>query len=273
MMAETKKIRMIVTDLDGTLVNAAYEITEENRKAVQAAAKLGVPTVIATGRMHQSAMYYAKALGGDAPIISYNGAIVKTTGGELLASSYLEPQVVERVLGYAFACGWYVQSYVGDALYYVEQTEAAQIYESASKVFGEAIGRGGMLAKTKEVPKLLVAVPADKIDEVIRDLRNRFRNEADVMQSSSNYIEIVRPGVSKARAMLALAEKQGIRAGEIMALGDSGNDIEMIRAAGLGVAMENAIPAVKEAADEIVPHCEQNGFAEAVRKYVLEGKN
>ena len=53
MMAETKKIRMIVTDLDGTLVNAAYEITEENRKAVQAAAKIGVPTVIATGRMHR----------------------------------------------------------------------------------------------------------------------------------------------------------------------------------------------------------------------------
>ena len=268
-MDEKKKIRMIVTDLDGTLVNAAYEITEENKKAVQAAEKLGVPTVIATGRMHISAIQYAEALGVDAPIISYNGAIVKTAGGELLAASYLEPQVVERVLGYVFACGWYVQSYVGDALYYVEQTEAARIYESASKVYGEAIGRGGMLARTKEVPKLLVAVPAEKIDDVIRDLRNRFRNEADVMQSSPNYIEIVRPGVSKAHAMVALAEKRGIRATEIMALGDSGNDVEMLRAAGLGIAMGNAIPAVKEAADEIAPPCEENGFAEAVRRFVL----
>ncbi len=81
----------------------------------------------------------------------------------------------------------------------------------------------------------------------------------------------MRPSVSKARAMLALAEKRGIRAEEIMALGDSGNDVEMIRAAGLGVAMGNAIPAVKEAADEIAPPCEENGFAEAVRKFVLEG--
>ena len=270
-MGEQNKIRMIVTDLDGTLVNAAYEITEENKKAVQAAAKSGVPTVIATGRMHRSAIRFAESLGVDAPIISYNGAIVKTAGGELLASSYLEPQVVERVLGYVFAQGWYVQSYVGDALYYVEQTEAARIYESASKVYGEAIGRSGMLAKTNEVPKLLVVVPADKIDDAILDLRNRFRNEADVMQSSPTYIEIVRPGVSKARAMLALAEKRGIRADEIMALGDSGNDVEMIRAAGLGVAMGNAIPAAKEAADEIAPPCEENGFAEAVRKFVLEG--
>ena len=126
-----------------------------------------------------------------------------------------------------------------------------------------------MLARTKEVPKLLVAVPAEEIDDVIRDLRNRFRNEADVMQSSPNYIEIVRPGVSKAHAMVALAEKRGIHADEIMALGDSGNDVEMLRAAGLGIAMGNAIPAVKEAADEIAPPCEENGFAEAVRRFVL----
>ena len=270
MMGGKKKIRMIVTDLDGTLVNAAYEITEENKKAVQAAAKLGVPTVIATGRMHRSAVQYAEALGVDAPIISYNGAIVQTAGGELLASSYLEPQVVERVLGYVFARGWYVQSYVGDALYYVEKTEAARVNETASKVYGEAVGRGGMLSKTKAVPKLLVAVSEAEIAAVIQELRDKFRNEADVMQSSPTYIEIVRPSVSKARAMLSLAEKRGIRAEEIMALGDSGNDVEMIRAVGLGVAMGHAILAVKEAADEIAPPCEENGFAEAVRRFVLE---
>lgn len=270
MMGEKKRIRMIVTDLDGTLVDAAYRISEENKKAVQAAAALGVPTVIATGRMHVSALNYAKELDVDAPIISYNGAMVRTTGGELLASSCLEPQVVERVLGYVFAKGWYVQSYAGDKLYYVEQTEAARVYESASKVYGEAIGRGGMLARTKDVPKLLVVVPAEEIDDAIRDLRNRFRNEADAMQSNPTYIEVVRPGVSKARAMLNLAEQKGIRPDEIMALGDSGNDIEMIRAAGLGVAMGNALPAVKEAANEIAPRCEENGFAASVRKYVLE---
>ena len=269
-MGEKKTIRLIVTDLDGTLVNAAYAITEENKKAVRAAAEHGVPTVIATGRMHLSAAKYAEAVGVDAPIISYNGAIVKTAGGELLASSYLEPQVVERVLGYVFARGWYVQSYVGDALYYVERNEAARIYESASKVYGEAIGRGGMLARTKEVPKLLVAVPEADVEGVVKELRNKFRNEADVMQSSPNYIEIVRPGVSKARAMLALAEKRGVRAEEIMALGDSGNDIEMIRAAGLGVAMGNAIAAVKDAADEVTLPCEENGFAAAVRRFVLD---
>lgn len=266
-----KKIRMIVTDLDGTLVDAAYKISEENRNAVREAAKLGVPTVIATGRMHSSAVRYAEEIGVEGAVISYNGAIVRSTSGEVLAASYLEPQVVERVLGYAFARNWYVQSYVGDALYYVEKTEAARIYEAASKIYGEAVGRGGMLARTKEVPKLLVVVPAEEIADIIRELRNQFRNEADVMQSSPTYIEIVRPGVSKARAMLALAEKRGIVPGEIMALGDSGNDVEMLRAAGLGVAMGNAIPAVKEAADEVTLSCEQNGFAEAVRKHVLEG--
>ncbi len=270
-MSDKKRIRMIVTDLDGTLVNSAYEISEENKKAVRAAAELGVPTVIATGRMHGSAVRYAEAIGIEGIVISYNGAIVRGTNGELLTASYLEPQVVERVLGYVFAQGWYVQSYAGDSLYYAERTEAAKNYERASKIFGEEVGRGGMLSRTQEVPKLLVVVPAEQMEEAIRDLRNRFRNEADVMQSSPIYIEIVRPGVSKARAMLALADKQGISPGEIMAIGDSGNDIEMIRAAGLGVAMGNAIPAAKEAADEVTLSCEENGFADAVRRHVLEG--
>ena len=270
-MSGKKKIRMIVTDLDGTLVNAEYKISEENKKAVRAAAELGVPTIIATGRMHSSALRYAEEIGVEGAIISYNGAIVRSTSGEVLAASYLEPQVVERVLGYAFARGWYVQSYAGDALYYVEKTEAARVYEAASKIYGEPVGRGGMLARTKEVPKLLVVVPAEQIEDAIRDLRNHFRNEADVMQSSPTYIEIVRPGVSKARAMLSLAEKRGVASEEIMALGDSGNDVEMLRAAGLGVAMGNAIPAVKEAADEVALPCESDGFADAVRRFVLEG--
>ncbi len=271
MMGAGKKVRMIVTDLDGTLVNSDYTISEENRKAVAAAAKAGVPTIIATGRMHCAALRFAAEIGVEDAIISYNGAMVRTVAGEVLSASYLEPQVVERVLGYVFAKGWYVQSYVGDALYYVEQTEAARVYESASKIFGEAVGRGGMLARTEEVPKLLLVVPGDEIGGIIRELRDKFRNEADVMQSSPTYIEIVRPGVSKARAMLALAGKRGIDAGEIMALGDSGNDIEMIRAAGIGVAMGNALAAVKEAADEVTLPCGENGFADAVRRHVLEG--
>ena len=263
-------IKMIVTDLDGTLVDAQYRISEENRSAVREAVARGVDVMIATGRMHRSAVRYAEALGLDVPLISYNGALVKSSSGETLSASYLEPSVVERVLVYVFARGWYVQSYSGDNLYYIEQTEAARVYETASKVFGEAVGRSGMLAHTAEVPKLLVSVPVEETEKVAAELRGTFRNEADVMQSSANYIEIVRPGVSKARAMLTVAEQRGIRPQEIMALGDSGNDADMLRAAGLGVAMGNALPAVKEAADEVTLSCEENGVAEAIRRHVLE---
>ena len=112
-------------------------------------------------------------------------------------------------------------------------------------------------------------MPEEAAESVAAELRSVFRNEADAVRSSANYIEIVRPGVSKARAMLAVAEKRGIRPQEIMALGDSGNDADMLRAAGLGVAMGNALPAVKEAADEVTLSCEENGVAEAIRRHVL----
>lgn len=263
-------IKMIVTDLDGTLVDARYQISEANRAAVREAVARGVDVMIATGRMHRSAVRYAEALGLDVPLISYNGALVKSSSGETISASYLEPSVVERVLCYVFARGWYVQSYSGDHLYYIEQTEAARVYETASKVFGEAIGRSGMLARTRDVPKLLVSVPEETAEKVAAELRSEFRNEADAVRSSATYIEIVRPGVSKARAMLAVAEKRGIDPGEIMALGDSGNDADMLRAAGLGIAMGNALPDVKAAADEVTLSCEEDGVAEAIRRHVLE---
>ena len=263
-------IKMIVTDLDGTLVDARYQISEANRAAVREAVARGVDVMIATGRMHRSAVRYAEALGLDVPLISYNGALVKSSSGETISASYLEPSVVERVLCYVFARGWYVQSYSGDHLYYIEQTKAARVYETASKVFGEAIGRSGMLARTRDVPKLLVSVPEETAEKVAAELRSEFRNEADAVRSSATYIEIVRPGVSKARAMLAVAEKRGIDPGEIMALGDSGNDADMLRAAGLGIAMGNALPDVKAAADEVTLSCEEDGVAEAIRRHVLE---
>ena len=89
------------------------------------------------------------------------------------------------------------------------------------------------------------------------------------MASNPTYIEIVSPGVSKAAAMLAIAENRGIKAAEIMAMGDSGNDVAMLRAAGLGVAMGNAAPAVRAAADAVTARVEENGAALAVRRYVL----
>lgn len=264
-------IRMIFFDLDGTLIGDDYVIPKENILAVREAARRGVPSVIATGRMYRSALMFSKELGLSLPLITYNGAVVRKPGGEIVSSSYIEPTVAERVMGYAFSSGWYVQLYSGDGLYYAEQTERARLYESASKVSGEAVGRAGMLARTEDVPKLLVVAPDSSMTaKIAKRINERFRNEAEAVPSSSIYVEVIRPGVSKARAMLSLANAHGVSADEIMALGDSGNDISMIKAAGLGIAMKNAKEEVKAVSDEVSPFtAEEGGVADAIYRHVL----
>lgn len=266
-------IKMIVSDLDGTLLDGAYRLSAENRAALQKAAARGVLVMLATGRMFCSAARYARELGLDSPVISYNGALVQTMDGAVLASAFLPPEVVTKTLRYIFSRGWYVQLYTAEGLFYAAETEAARVYRSASGVAGAAVGEGGLLARTEGVPKLLVVAenPAQTAP-VIGELTRALSGEVDVMASNPTYIEIVRPGVSKAAAMLAIAENRGIKTAEIMAMGDSGNDVAMLRAAGLGVAMGNASPAVREAADAVTARVEENGAALAVRRYVLGEK-
>ena len=266
-----KKIRMIVSDLDGTMVDDTFQIPEENIKAVKEAAARGVLVTIATGRMYRSALPYAKKLGIDVPLIAYNGAIVKTVGGERISTEFLPPDVVKRVLRFVFEHGWYVQLYSEGKLYYAEATEAALAYEKASGVPGNAVGKEGLLERTDEVPKLLVVTKDEASgDEALSMLAEAFPSEILVMKSKANYIEVVLPGVSKAKAVLELAQKHGIAADEIMALGDSGNDVSMLKACGLGVAMGNASEAVKAEADAVTGICEEGGAAEAIHRYVLE---
>ena len=268
-----KKIRMIVSDLDGTMLNEAFRIPEENQRAVQEAAAHGVLVTLATGRMYCSALPYARQLGIDVPLISYNGAVVKTVGGKRLQTSFLPADVVERVLKFVFEHKWYVQLYSEGKLYYAQATPRALAYEKESGIPGHAVGEKGLIEHAQDVPKLLV-VTEDKetADEALRLLAEDFPEEIMVMKSKENYVEIVKPGVSKAQAVLALAQSLGISADEIMALGDSGNDVSMLRACGLGVAMGSASDKVKAEADVVTGMSGEPGVAEAIRRYVLEAE-
>lgn len=263
-------IRMIVSDLDGTLLDSAYQLSAATRAAIREATGADVRVLLATGRMFDSAVRYAKELALDTPVISHNGGVVQDVDGTLLHADFLAPETAARVLRYVFARGWYVQLYRLDGLFFAADTEQARFYRTASAVSGQAVGEDGLLARAEGVPKLLVVAdsPAHTA-AILAEIAAAFPGEIDVMQSTATYIEIVPTGVSKASAMLKVAAGYGISAAEIMALGDSGNDVAMLRAAGLGVAMGNAAPEVKRAADVVTASVTEDGAALAIRRYVL----
>ena len=104
-------IKLVVTDLDGTLLPTGTEISPENIEAARRAVEAGVTVTIATGRMYRAALPVAKNLGVDAPIITYNGALIRTVSGKTLYSSFLPAELIREVLDFVEGQGWYMQTY------------------------------------------------------------------------------------------------------------------------------------------------------------------
>ncbi len=264
-------IKLFVTDLDGTLLPTGTKVSEKNIQAVRDAVTAGVTVTIATGRMYRATLPVARAIGVDVPIITYNGALIRTLEGETLYSNFLDPELVGEVMDFFEARKWHLQSYSRDQLYFPEYNECAAFYEEAQQMKGNVVGWKGLREHREETAKLLsISSGEAETHERVEAVKAQFEGRLDVMSSQPRYTEIVSPGISKAAAIEQLAKKMGIGRGEIMAIGDSDNDLPMLRSAGKSIAMGNALSRVKEVCDYVTGSCEEDGFAEAVYRYVLK---
>ena len=267
-------IKLFVTDLDGTLLPKGQKVPEANIEAVRDMVNAGVIFTIATGRMYFASVEIAKKLGVDVPIITYNGALIKTVGGEVFHSAFLEPALIVEIVNFCQVCQWHLQSYSNDILYYPENNEFAKDYERVLNISeGKAIGWDGLRRYTQNVPKLLIiSSSAEETAKRIQALKAKFGDRINALRSNAEYIEITRPEVSKDAAVKILADKWNIDNSEVMAIGDSYNDLPMLKSVGHSVAMGNAPDDVKAACEFVTDTCENNGFAQAVYKYVLNDR-
>ena len=263
-------VKLFVTDLDGTLLPSGQTVSEGNIKAARAAAAAGVTMTLATGRMFRAALPIAQQLGVDAPIITYNGALIKRMSGEVLYAKFLPPDLIREVVTFGQERGWYLQSYSADQVLFAAYDAYARGYEKNQEVRGEVVGWDGLRARTKEVCKLIsITSGGEETDARVAALNAHFGGRITAMRSNANYAEIVSPGISKSAALVQLAEILKIPLAETMAIGDADNDLPMLRAAGRSVAMGNAVPAVKAVCDYETTDCEADGFAKAIYDYVL----
>lgn len=263
-------IKMFVTDIDGTLLVPGKNISAKNIEAVQKMVAAGVKVVIATGRMYCAALPIAAQLGVPVPIIAYNGALIKSSSGELLHAQYMEETVVLKLMNFFEERKWQLQSYSGDVLYVIEREEGVKYYEKMIKVEAVEVGRDSFRERIKDVPKLLsVSDTPAETNLKMAEVKKYFGGQVEITRSAPRFAEFMSLGVSKAGAIKILADKFGIDNDEILAIGDSDNDLQMIMSVGCGVAMGNAVPAVLEACPRITDTCANDGFAQAVYKYVL----
>ncbi len=267
-------IRLIACDLDDTLLDLDGTISPENKRVIKKALDKGVVFTIATGRMFISAARYGRDLGlpPTQPLICYNGALIKRISGETLYEEPLAADVAASLAGYGQPRNWSINAYYNDELC-VSRLDA-NIAEYADFV-GVRVREVGDLAAfiragNLSLSKLLIIGDPRDIPAWAAEVKELLQGRAQITQSRAKFIEITSPAAHKGKALLWLAQYLGFVAEEIMAIGDSLNDLTMVEMAGLGVAVANARKAVREAADYITAAHTENGVAQAVQKFVLD---
>jgi len=267
-------IKLITIDIDDTLVNTAKQVTSRVKAALQEATAQGVKVVLTTGRPLPGVQEYLDELGlnhqDDQYAITYNGGVVQTTNGEELGGKELAYSDYLRLREVADELGAYLQVETIDAAY----TSAKEINYWAS--------RENFLIKMP-----LIIKPVDEMDPNDHYVKFMFiGDEADIdswrdalpadvkeayyiVKSTPQHLEFMHKDATKGSGLLTLAAKLGIDRSETMALGDQQNDVTMIEAAGLGVAMGNAVPEVKAVADVETTTQNADGVGIAVEKWVL----
>ncbi len=264
--ADAAAIRLLALDLDGTLVKDGQGVTPGVRAAVRAAQNAGIQVTIATGRMYRSARRFAAQFHVQAPIICYQGALVRNpiSGATLLHAAVPGAQAMDAV-AFARQAGVHVNAFLDDKLYMEADTPEGQFYAGISHV---PITYVDDLRQTVAggATKLVFVTDEPEVPALLASLRQRFGARAQVTRSHPRFAEIVRRGVNKGRALAAVADGLGLRLDQTMAIGDNLNDLELVTTAGIGVAMADGDPRVLAAADWTTGAYEDDGAAQAIER-------
>lgn len=270
-------IRLIALDLDGTVFNDRKEITPRTLAAIRAALDRGVTVIPATGRtitgvpeefLHMPGIRYA---------LTSNGATVAelATGRRLVNLPFtpqLAIQVYDIVKGFDSMLSIFIDGLIytdphSDALAPLHVDAALLPYLRNTRIVVEDM-HATMLAHLDGVEKFSIIYK----DNATRDAAQAAvlaQCRVEATSSLERNLELNAPGVTKGRGLLALARVLGLQPSQVMACGDSGNDLAMLQAAGLGVAMGNATAPVKAVAQYITADNNHDGVAEAIERFVL----
>lgn len=265
------KIKLIAIDIDGTLVNTRKQITPKVKETIAKAKGQGIKIVITTGRPLSGAQQYLDELGlnhqDNQYIVSFNGAVVENTNGKVLFKrelgyqEYIDLETIARKLKLHFHA-------VGlDRLYTANRDIGHYtIYNSRIVKIEVSYRTQEEMAKISIIKCMYVDDPTYLDEKLKSPLFEQMRTRVTFSKTEPFYYEATAANTDKATGLKILCEHLQIKPEEVMALGDEANDLPMIKFAGLGVAMGNAVAPTKEAANEITADCDHDGVAVAIQK-------
>lgn len=271
-MEQKMDIKWIFIDIDGTLIDSRYQISERNKKAVRAAVDKGINVSIASGRMYRSVAILDKELGlfeKDFPLITYQGAYVKTSrSGKVLCQYSLDVEIARELVALAKEHDLTPHAYLDDTLCVEFINRSVANYCRLSMVPAKSVG--DLSAYIDRPPhKILFAGEPEVLDRLWQEQNQKYGDSVYITKSKPFYLEFMNPLANKGEAVRFLSRDFNLRKEEIMAIGDSFNDLMFFEGAGLKVAMGNGVQELKEAADYVTADCDHDGVAEAIEKFIL----
>ena len=285
---DMKLIKVIASDMDGTLLNSQHDITEENVKAILKAKELGVHFIIATGRMYDSVKPFMDKHGIKCEYILMNGAEFRNENGELVESINMDKRKIKDILNILCKEDLIVELYTDDGSYTTSTKEEAlkeMVYRVQNFEKVQDYDKALEIAKEHEHFKTLKYI--DDIDKFIEsriEIRKiiTFSNDVEVINKTKvelnnigglavlssfiTNIEITDERAQKGYILKKVTEKMGIKNEEVIAFGDSFNDYSLFTEFEKAYAMENAIPEIKEIAKNITDTNDNSGVAKAIYK-------
>lgn len=288
-------IKLIATDMDGTLLNAAHEISEENIQAIEYAQSQGITVVIATGRAFYEANTPVAQTDLKVPYICLNGAEVRDESFNISSTSNLNRELIDRITDILNRDNIYYQIYTNIGIYtenpqrdldiYIDIAERAGQKADVDKIkagIQKRIDNGTLKVvdnydKIKDTPgEIVMKILAfdsdlDKINRVSEELAQS--GSLAVSSSSRGNIEITHADAQKGIALQTIADRLQVDMSEVMAIGDNLNDISMLERAGYSVAMANATSEVKATAKFETESNEDSGVGKAIMKLLKEYNN
>lgn len=267
-----KQIRLIVADLDGTLLDSTHEVSPRTEATIKAAQAQGVDFTVATGKTFPSTTALIERFDIHLPVICGNGTSVHNTDGTVLYEDPIPLDLAVEAVTFAAEHGMtpvvYIEGGLVAPVWDANVDELVEHHEPAPEIAPDLVAA----LRNSHQPHKIILMNQDleKVSAFQDLLEARFAGWGQVLRSGlASVVELLPRGVSKATALQIILDRTGYTADETMTFGDNCNDLAMIRLAGVGVAMGNSPPDVQDGADFVTRSNDEDGIALAIERFVL----
>lgn len=268
------EIKLIAIDIDGTLLNEENILAQETIDAVTEARNNGIKVVLCTGRPLTGVKPYLKKLnidGSDEYAITFNGAQVQDADANIIEKFDLDYNDFVGLEKLSHNLNTNFQIETTDYIYTTNRDLSPySVAESYLVRMPIRVREPQEITSETEIVKAMLIADPDIIDKAIPNIPESFLDHLTMVRSEPVFIEFVNQKASKGAALSKLATRLGLTAENVMAIGDQGNDISMVKYAGTGVAMGNAADDLKDIANKITKSNKENGVAYAIRNFALK---